>query len=61
MQGAVGGFGMNERAKELGAQLWRYLGEAWAEWSESIKDSPEAHLYSLILGALTVKVIGWIL
>ena len=52
---------MNERAKELGAQLWRYLGEAWAEWTESIKDSPEAHLYSLTLGALLAKVIGWIL
>ena len=50
-----------ERAKEFGADAKRYLAEALTDWLESLKDNPEAHVYTLILGGVIVKVVGWIL
>jgi hypothetical protein len=52
---------VNERTAELWADFKRYLAEALTEWGNSIKDSPESHVYSLILGGVIVKVVGWIL
>jgi hypothetical protein len=52
---------VNERVKELWADFKRYLAEALTDWVESVKDNPEAHVYTLILGGVIVKVVGWIL
>lgn len=52
---------MSERTAELWADFKRYLAEALTDWLESAKDNPEAHVYTLILGVLIVKVVGWIL
>lgn len=51
---------MNDRVKELAAQLVKYLTEAAAEWGGSLKDSPEAHCYTLALGAILASVVGWL-
>jgi hypothetical protein len=52
---------MNARTTELLADAKRYLAEALTDWLESVKDNPEAHVYSFLLGVLIVKVVGWIL
>ena len=52
---------MSERAAELWADFKRYLAEALTDWLDSVKDNPEAHVYTLILGGVIVKVVGWIL
>lgn len=41
---------MSERAKEMAQLAIKWAGEAWAEWLESLQDSPPAHFYTLCLG-----------
>lgn len=43
---------MRERAKEMAQLAIKWAGEAWAEWVESLQDSPPAHFYTLVLGVV---------
>lgn len=52
---------MNERVKEIVSDAARWSKEALVEWGDSIKDSPEAHAYSVILGAILAVVARWFL
>ena len=52
---------MNERAKDILESVGRWTAEAAREWGESIKDSPEAHCYTLVLGGLIAVVVRWFL
>ena len=52
---------MSERAKEIASDAVRWAGEAWKEWAESVKDSPEAHCYTLVLGGVFPIVARWFL
>lgn len=51
---------MNDRAKELWSDFLRYLKEAALEWWDNVEDSPPSHAYTLLLGALIAKILGWI-
>ena len=50
---------MNERIHEIVQDASRWAKEAWIEWSESIKDSPPAHVYTLLVGGLIATAIRW--
>ena len=50
-----------ERAKEFGADAKRYLAEALTDWVDSVKDNPEAHVYTFIVAVVLTKLVGWIL
>ena len=52
---------MNERTKQILEDAARWGGEAWKEWADSVKDSPDAHCYTLIVGALCAVVVWWFL
>ncbi len=52
---------MSERAKEIAESVGRWTMEALKEWGESIKDSPEAHCYTLTLGLVLTLVAQWFL
>lgn len=51
---------MTDRLHEIVQDASRWAGEAWAEWSESIKESPEAHCYTLALGGLVAVAFMWV-
>lgn len=51
---------MPERIHEIVQDASRWAKEAWIEWRESIKDSPEAHCYTLTLGGLIATAIRWV-
>lgn len=51
---------MSERAKELAADLARWLKEALEEWGESLSEYPIPHIFTLILGAVLSVVFGWL-
>ena len=52
---------VSERAKEIAESVARWAGEAWREWAESVKDSPEAHCYTLLMGGLLTVIAQWFL
>ena len=43
---------VNERVKELASDAARWGKEALIEWGGSIKDSPEAHIYTALVAGL---------
>lgn len=51
---------VSERAKELAADLARWLKEALEEWGESLSEYPIPHIFTLILGAVLSVVFGWL-
>ena len=52
---------VNERVKELASDAARWGKEALEEWWEGVTAYPIPNLFSLILGALLCKVVGWLL